>query len=472
MATPYAFFGHGPQVGPEVFLTDDLSAERNALEICWPRGICLLCTFHVLQAFWRWLYDSKHQINKEDRPLIMAKMKLILYTQSKMEMDKHYYEFKQSFYQCYPQLRKHFELLWERCFSWALSYRTELHIHGNNTNNYVERSFSILKDIVFAHTQAYNCVQVFQFVTTNIERFYVHRLLNFAHKHSGTYRVTKRFLCPGWESVDKDNIKKSNVENEYSVVSTRNDNLTYTVNIEIRICSCPVGINGAPCKHQGAVSAKFHITTLNFLPSLTSEDRMLYAYIALGYTAKDRSFYASLRAGFAQQEIVPRTEMEISANVQDRLETSANVLIRKSNESDEGNKGNIGNISSFTNFLEEIKDDYIKGGTQLCIALDKFADRYKVAKLKSIPRLVSFLYDLKHGLDPTSSRIKSGSMIRVQVESVKRRKTEGSGRKRKLPVSVKEKENLDPQIIPSRKKRKTSKKEHKLSRNVLKNQPN
>ena len=63
-------------------------------------------------------------------------------------------------------------------------------------------------------------------------------------------------------------------------------------------------------------------------------------------------------------------------------------------------------------------------------------------------------------------------MIRVQVESVKRCKTEGSGRKRKLPVSVKEKENSDPQLIPSRKKRKTSKKEHKLSKNVLKNQPN
>ena len=35
---PYAFFGRGPQLGPEVFLTDDSSAERNALQICWPRG--------------------------------------------------------------------------------------------------------------------------------------------------------------------------------------------------------------------------------------------------------------------------------------------------------------------------------------------------------------------------------------------------------------------------------------------------
>src|SRR5256885_2613933 len=79
-------------------------------------------------------------------------------------------------------------------FFWALSFRSELHICGNNTNNYVERSFGILKDIVFARTQAYNCVQVFQFVTTNMERFYVRRLLSFAHRHSGTYRIAKRFF--------------------------------------------------------------------------------------------------------------------------------------------------------------------------------------------------------------------------------------------------------------------------------------
>ena len=34
----YAFFGCGPEVGPIVFLTNDSSAERNALEICWPKG--------------------------------------------------------------------------------------------------------------------------------------------------------------------------------------------------------------------------------------------------------------------------------------------------------------------------------------------------------------------------------------------------------------------------------------------------
>ena len=97
-------------------------------------------------------------------------------------------------------------------------------------------------------------------------------------------------------------------------------------------------------------------------------------------------------------------------------------------------------------------------------------ERYQAAKSVSIPRLTSFLYDIGSHVDPTV-RIRSGPMIRVQVKSVKRRKTEGSGRKRKLPTA-KNKENLDPQVIPSRKTKKAGKKEHSLSKNIGKNQLN
>ena len=123
----------------------------------------------------------------------------------------------------------------------------------------------------------------------------------------------------------------------------------------------------------------------------------------------------------------------------------------------DSNKKNVENveevaISEFVNFLDDIKEDYQNGGVQLRIALSKFKERYKAAKLKSTPRLASYLYDLHRDLDPTIN-IRSGSMIRVQVESVKRRKTEGSGRKKKLSSVIQDKENLDPQMIPSRKER-------------------
>ncbi|CAG8825341.1 33221_t:CDS:1, partial [Gigaspora margarita] len=70
------------------------------------------------------------------------------------------------------------------------------------------------------------------------------------------------------------------------------------------------------------------------------------------------------------------------------------------------------------------------------LAFEKFAERYYVAKSKSIPVLMSFLYNINRNSDPLI-RIKSGAKIPVQVESVKRRKTN--------------KENADPQVIPARK---------------------
>ena len=69
-------------------------------------------------------------------------------------------------------------------------------------------------------------------------------------------------------------------------------------------------------------------------------------------------------------------------------------------------------------------------------------------------------------------RIKSGAQIRVQVESVKRRKTGGSTRRRLTACTNEDKENLDPHVIPARKKRKVAKKDHNLSKNILNNRPN
>ena len=128
-------------------------------------------------------------------------------------------------------------------------------------------------------------------------------------------------------------------------------------------------------------------------------------------------------------------------------------------------------LTAFNTFLEDIKMDYENAGQSLRTALDKFKERYNVAKSKSIPQLISFLYDLNNSLDPM--RVKSGTQIRVQVESVKRRKTEGGSTRRSLPVPAnRNKENLDPHVIPDRKKRKVGKKDHNLSKNILNNRPN
>jgi hypothetical protein len=138
-------------------------------------------------------------------------------------------------------------------------------------------------------------------------------------------------------------------------------------------------------------------------------------------------------------------------------------------ESSEGNEKI--DISAFNTFIEDVKMDYQNASQTLYTALDKFRERYNAAKLKSIPQLTFFLYDLNCNLDPI--RVKSGAQIHVQIESVKRRKKEGNNTRRLLSVSTNEdKENFDLHVIPAQKKRKTGKKDHNLSKNVLNNRPN
>lgn len=106
-------------------------------------------------------------------------------------------------------------------------------MHRNNTNNYIERRFRILKDLVFARTQVYNCIQVFQFITINMKRFYMFQLLSFAHRHLGHFQLAKHFLCSRWNTINMNFIQKSNVKNEFFVLSAQNDNNFYIINSKI-----------------------------------------------------------------------------------------------------------------------------------------------------------------------------------------------------------------------------------------------
>lgn len=57
-----AFFGQGVK-GPTMIITDDSDAEGIAIKSTWPSSTHLLCIFHYLQCWWKWLWviiNSNH----------------------------------------------------------------------------------------------------------------------------------------------------------------------------------------------------------------------------------------------------------------------------------------------------------------------------------------------------------------------------------------------------------------------------
>ena len=65
------FYGCGVDKGPHIFMTDDSSAERNALQSAWPSARLLLCVFHFLQRHWTWLHDGNNSIANDDRKVLI-----------------------------------------------------------------------------------------------------------------------------------------------------------------------------------------------------------------------------------------------------------------------------------------------------------------------------------------------------------------------------------------------------------------
>ena len=66
--------GCGTSKGPFIAMTDDSSAERNALHSVWQDTQLLLCTFHFLQRKWTWLHDGNNRIADKDRAFVINKI--------------------------------------------------------------------------------------------------------------------------------------------------------------------------------------------------------------------------------------------------------------------------------------------------------------------------------------------------------------------------------------------------------------
>lgn len=116
----------------------------------------------------------------------MQLVKKIVFTRSQKELEEKYTNLidcdqLDSFAQRYPRVKTRLETFWERRSEWALSYRLGKTFRHNHTNNYAESGIRVLKEIIFGRLKAYNLIQMFDFFTVTMEKYYTSRLLDLAH---------------------------------------------------------------------------------------------------------------------------------------------------------------------------------------------------------------------------------------------------------------------------------------------------
>jgi len=117
-------------------------------------GYCNITVFFSRKIY-RWLHDKKNGINLVNRPELLVLFKQILYEDDDVD------DLIESFLTDervirYPNFIKYIETVFEDKESWALSYRKDLPTHGNNTNNFCEAQFMVIKDDILGRQKEVN----------------------------------------------------------------------------------------------------------------------------------------------------------------------------------------------------------------------------------------------------------------------------------------------------------------------------
>ncbi|KAJ1518955.1 hypothetical protein ONE63_011443 [Megalurothrips usitatus] len=237
---PDAFYGRGPDRGPEVIMTDDSKSERNSLENSWPGIILLLCFFHVLQAFWTYIWDSKHKVDAKDKEEV-------------------FFIFKTW---CYSETLEEFEDRYQAMLSNPLICNNSLlvkHING----------------------------------FTRLESYFERRIAAVVNNRRENYWSSKHYITPS--KLEPLHCAESSKQHIY-LVKNAEKQTTYTVDMQLEICSYPVGKNGAPCKHQYAVVKRFNLSTSQFLPYEDEAAKAVLHQIMTTAPVKP-GWYAHLKTG-------------------------------------------------------------------------------------------------------------------------------------------------------------------------------
>ena len=90
-----------------------------------------------------------------------------------------------------------------------------------------------------------------------------------------------RFLNRGTVAIDIDKIRRE-ADGTFTVPSETKKNVEYTVNMELRICSCMDGLLIGPCKHLKIVATSRNLAYFDIIPETNPEMRKIWMELGTG----------------------------------------------------------------------------------------------------------------------------------------------------------------------------------------------
>lgn len=182
---PDAFFGH-PE-GPLIVMTDDRSVLRQALREAFPNSALLLCVLHLLQAMWRWLWNSLNEVPKQHRAYLLNSFRGLVYSSTPTALAEGYSRLMEDpVASQLPKFVQYLQEVFDRREEWAICLQAQLSIAENNINHYEECAMRLVKEKALHRLKSYNLTQLVNFVVTRMEAHYIQRLTDAASNRQQT----------------------------------------------------------------------------------------------------------------------------------------------------------------------------------------------------------------------------------------------------------------------------------------------
>lgn len=414
-----AFYG---QLQPSLFMTDDSSAERQALKAAFPASTLLLCAFHVCQALWRWLWESKHHIEKSERQAKMNEFRAVLFSHDEVEAKRRMDELCNDDHE---QFSKHMMSLRSRMNEWAICYRQTFSTHGHNTNNIIESSIRIFKDVVLDSCKAFNAAALVDFMFKVLENYHKRRLIKYE-----SYSITKPEIQYKSFCNKANDLKVIKIDNtSYKVSSYSNNDTFYEVKIYdgFEHCECAFGQGGTFCKHICAI----HLNgfSIENVIHLSTKHRIELGNLAIGKDF-DHTFMEPMDL---VQDIVSSNSSKEKETFEENKSTFFNSMLPIDESINEHETKNIENndyeqnlnleINVLQNNIDRIKDLAQSNPNNLMLKNMKQLNK-QLEKITSLSDLTDFNFNKLRranliGTQPTSrsrrKRLKTSGAKRIQA---------------------------------------------------------
>ena len=422
-----AFGGRGKQ-GAKVIMTDDDRVEQNGFSKVFPQMEQLLCTFHILQSCWRYLCSAKSGLLLNNRQDIFFNIKKLLYAETEKDYESIYLNLlSMELVKANNNLHRYLSRLNERKNKWALCFRKDKILRGQNTNNISEAAVRVLKDRILQRTKAYSVVQLLDFLISDMNNYYIRKIVSIANGRIPPYLSSKY-------TFDEEKLKHLKVT-ETSSLSFQVDNQksgnSYIVDLQLDLCTCFVGRGGQICKHIQKVSLLCK-KDIRLCPPKTENEREKLLFIAMGNVEIPDQWFQPLQPSTS---IVSETSVAVASpeSVEENFSKCEEVA-RKDDFPNMDVENTVTEIEGISKHLIEI----VRNEEEMLVPMQKFVKNFHNLKTKSALQSALATFGKYSGLKSNTTsnskmRLCSSKTIGVQPSAYIRRKSKFGGRSSQQP---------------------------------------